>query len=173
MRYGIAVFPSKKLQDLANSYRKRYDTKYSMVPPHLTLKDPFDMDEEKLPAFIEEVRKAAAAARPFTLKILKYSSFYPVTNTIYMKAAETPALLDLQEKLNEGPLKQDREHPFVPHITIGQEMNYDELSDVFGRLKLETIEHEETIDRFSLLYQLEDGTWTVYETFLLGRNSAT
>ncbi|NJP39174.1 YjcG family protein [Alkalicoccus luteus] len=171
MRYGIAVFPSKKLQDIANSYRKRYDTKYSMVPPHLTLKDPFDMKESELDDFVKEVRHVAERSEPFKLEVLRYSSFYPVTNTLYMKIAETEELRDLQQKLNEGALEREREHPFVPHITIGQEMNYDELSDVFGRLKLESIQHEEMVDRFSLLYQLENGTWTVHETFLLGGRS--
>lgn len=168
MKYGIAVFPSKKLQDTANSYRKRYDTKYSMVPPHLTLKEPFDAEEKDLEYLIPEIQKVAEKSTPFKLKILRYSSFYPVTNTLYMKVAENNELLNLQENLNKGPLESKTEHPYVPHITIGQEMNYDELSDVFGRLKLETIEHEETIDRFSLLYQLDNGAWTVHETFLLG-----
>lgn len=168
MKYGIAVFPSKQLQDIANSYRKRYDTKYSKVPPHLTLKDPFEAEEEELKDIIKEVRNVAKQASPFTLEVYKYSSFYPATNTIYMKVRETSGLLELNEKLNSGLLERETEHPFVPHITIGQEMDYDELSDVHGRLKLESINHEETVDRFSFLYQLENGTWTVYETLLLG-----
>lgn len=171
MKYGIAVFPSRKLQDLANSYRKRYDTKYSMIPPHLTLKDPFTVEESELEGLVREIRKTAKECRPFKLEIIKYSSFYPVTNTLYMKAAENKELIELQERLDEGPLERKREHPFIPHITIGQEMDYDELSDVFGRLKLETIHHEELIDRFSLLYQLENGAWTVHETFLLGEDN--
>jgi len=31
------------------------------------------------------------------------------------------------------------------------------------------IDHEEMVDRFHLLYQLENGSWTVYETFRLGK----
>lgn len=168
MKYGIAVFPSKKLQDIANSYRKRYDSKYAKVPPHLTLKQPFELDENLLPGFVKKIREAAKKSKPFTLEVTKYSSFYPVTNTIYMKVTENEELKVLQERLNEGELEIEVEHPFAPHITIGQDMNYDELSDIHGRLKLESINHEETVDRFSLLYQLENGTWTVYETFLLG-----
>ena len=38
MKFGVVIFPSKKLQDLANSYRKRYDPHYSLITPHLTLK---------------------------------------------------------------------------------------------------------------------------------------
>ncbi|GEL08152.1 YjcG family protein [Salisediminibacterium halotolerans] len=168
MRYGVAAFPSKKLQDLANSYRKRYDTKYAKVPPHITLKEPFDLDESEVQTVIEKIREIAKSSAPFDVSVLKFSSFYPVTNTLYMKLQENNEMRRLQEKLNEGELDFGQEHPFVPHITIGQEMDYDELSDVYGRLKMEKIEHHETIDRFSLLYQLEDGTWTAYETFLLG-----
>jgi 2'-5' RNA ligase len=168
MKYGVAVFPSKQLQDIANSYRMRYDTKYAKVPPHLTLRDPFEMDENKVGDLVKYLRGIAQEAVPFTLDVYKYSSFYPVTNTIYMKVQENEELISLHEKLNSGMLENKSEHAFAPHITIGQEMNYDELSDVFGRLKLESIRHEETIDRISLLYRLDNDTWTVYETFLLG-----
>ncbi|QKS71595.1 2'-5' RNA ligase family protein [Paenalkalicoccus suaedae] len=172
MKYGIAVFPSKKLQDIANSYRKRYDTKYSLVPPHLTVKEPFEADEQDIQTLVAELRTISKKQKPFKLEVLKYSSFYPATNTLYMKVAENDQLLSLHEALNTGSLYRERAHPFVPHITIGQEMNYDELSDVFGRLKLESVDHEETVDRFQLLYQLENGTWTVYETFLLGEGDS-
>lgn len=168
MKYGVAIFPSKKLQDIANSYRMRYDTKYAKVPPHLTLREPFEMDDSNVGELVRHLREVSQEVTPFTLDVYKYSSFYPVTNTIYMKARENEGLISLHDKLNTGMLESKSEQAFVPHITIGQEMNYDELSDVFGRLKLESISHEETIERFSLLYRLENGKWTVYETFLLG-----
>jgi len=168
MKYGVAVFPSKQLQDIANSYRMRYDTKYAKVPPHLTLKDPFEMGENKVGDLVKHLREVAEKSVPFHLDVYKYSSFYPMTNTIYMKVQENKELISLHDKLNSGILQKKSEQAFVPHITIGQEMNDDELSDVFGRLKLESISHEETIDRFSLLYRLDNETWTVYETFLLG-----
>lgn len=169
MKYGIAVFPSKKLQDLANSYRKRYDTKYAKVPPHITLKEPFDLDDKQLEEVVSMIREVASKASPFKLNVIKYSTFYPASNTIYMKVEETKELNDLHHQLNSGFFDFGQEHQFVPHITIGQEMMYDEMQDVIGRLKMETISHEETIDRFSLLYQLEDGTWTTFETFLIGK----
>ncbi|MDQ0253914.1 2'-5' RNA ligase [Evansella vedderi] len=169
MRYGIAIFPSKKLQDIANSYRKRYDAHYSKIPPHLTLKEAFEADEEDIKGLVKDIRKIAKETNPFSIEVYKFSSFYPVTNTIYMKVKENGELENLHEKLNSGKLAAARKYQFVPHITIGQELDNDECSDVYGRLRLETINHEETIDRFSLLYQLENGTWTVYETFLLGK----
>ncbi|CAM5464250.1 hypothetical protein BSAF29S_03331 [Bacillus safensis subsp. safensis] len=31
MKYGVVRFPSKKLQDIASSYRKRYDPMYDHI----------------------------------------------------------------------------------------------------------------------------------------------
>ncbi|MCD8508769.1 MAG: YjcG family protein [Bacillus sp. (in: Bacteria)] len=170
MRYGIAIFPSKKLQDIANAYRKRYDSRYAMIPPHLTLKEAFEASEDEIKDIVKDIRQIAQETNPFPIEVYKFSSFYPVTNTIYMKVKDNEELTSLHEKLNSGKLEGERKYQFVPHITIGQDLDNDECSDVYGQLRLKTISHEETIDRFSLLYQLDNGTWTVYETFLLGKD---
>jgi 2'-5' RNA ligase len=83
MNYGIALFPSKKLQDLVNSYRKRYDTNYALVPPHLTLKTAFEATEEDLTQITKELRQIADKSAPLTISIKKVSSFSPVNNVIY------------------------------------------------------------------------------------------
>ena len=84
MKYGVVIFPSKKLQDLANSYRKRYDAHYALIPPHLTLKTSFetDVDAEQL---TDKLKVIAERYEPFNLKLTKVSSFQPLTNTIHFK----------------------------------------------------------------------------------------
>ena len=47
MYFGIATFPEKEVQDIANSYRKRYDPHYSLIPPHITLKEKFEWINSK------------------------------------------------------------------------------------------------------------------------------
>ena len=56
MRYGIAIFPSKEIQDEANSYRKRYDPHYPLIPPHITLKDAFEADDEMIDVCLDPRR---------------------------------------------------------------------------------------------------------------------
>lgn len=170
MKYGIVIFPSKKLQDLANSYRKRYDPHYALIPPHLTLKPAFDTDEnvETITAKLETIAKKF---EPFILKIRKVSSFQPINNTIHFKAEKTAELEGLYNEFYESLPGEEPEHPFVPHVTIGQNLSNDEHSDVYGQLKMLGIEHEEQIDRFHLVYQLENGSWSVHETFRLGNES--
>jgi 2'-5' RNA ligase len=171
MKYGVVVFPSKSLQDLANSYRKRYDPHYSLIPPHMTLKNPFEATESEIQPFTEKLRALAKNYEPFKLQTTKISSFKPVNNVIYFKVSPTSELDGLYNEINQSFSEQNLEYSFVPHITIGQELSDDEHSDVYGSLRMLKAEHEETVDRFHLLYQLENGSWTVYETFRLGKEA--
>ncbi len=172
MKYGIAIFPTKKLQDLANSFRKRYDAHYALIPPHVTLKTAFEIDESDMKSVTDELAVIAKETAPIPLNIYKVSSFAPVNNVIYLKVDPTDELVSLHEKLHSGNgyFQDNREFSFVPHITIGQNLSDDEHSDVLGTLKMTNIHHEEMVDRFHLLYQLEDGMWTVYETFRFGKD---
>jgi 2'-5' RNA ligase len=169
MKFGVVIFPSKKLQDLVNSYRKRYDPHYALIPPHLTLKNSFEATDENVKEFANKLRRIASNSNPFPLKTSKISSFQPVNNVIYFKVEPTDELTTLHSKIHQEFSEQDIEYAFVPHITIGQKLSNDEHSDVYGSLRMTKFNHEETIDRFHLLYQLENGSWTVYETFRLGK----
>jgi 2'-5' RNA ligase len=170
MKFGVVVFPSKSLQDLANSYRKRYDPHYALIPPHLTLKNAFEATEDDAVQFAVKLRHIAENSKSFTLKTSKISSFVPVNNVIYFKVEPTEELINLHSEINQEFREQNLEYAFVPHITIGQKLSNDEHSDVYGQLRMTSVEHEETVDRFHLLYQLDNGSWTVYETFRLGKD---
>lgn len=169
MKYGVAIFPSKKLQDLVNSYRKRYDPHYSLIPPHLTIRDAFHSNHEG-GAFTKQLKDIAKKYDPFTLKVIKVSSFQPVSNTIYFKTDTPKELKGLYHDLHEALPGEEPEYAFVPHITIAQKLSNDEHSDVYGQLRMLGVDHEEVIDRFHLLYQLENSSWTVYETFRFGKD---
>jgi len=169
MKYGIAFFPSKKIQDEANSYRMRYDPHYDLIPPHITLKDAFQVDEEKIDELVPELKKIANETEPFKININKVSTFAPTTNTIYLKVEPVPELIELNEKMQTGKFPENKEYAFVPHITIAQKLKHDEYSDIFGSLQMKSIQLEDTVDRFQLLYQLDNGMWTVYESFVFGK----
>ncbi|WP_337017331.1 YjcG family protein [Oceanobacillus massiliensis] len=166
MNYGIAIFPSKPIQDQANAFRKRYDPHYSLIPPHITLKESFEANDEMLDNITTELKRIADAAAPFQININKVRTFSPVTNTIYFKVEPVQPLLDMQALMHKGIFEDTNTHTFVPHITIAQDLVHDEFMDVLGRLQMEEFHFEDTVDRFQLLYQLENGSWTVYDTFV-------
>lgn len=168
MKFGIVLFPSKSIQDLANSYRKRYDPHYALITPHLTLRAAFEATEEQIGDIAQALRQIAKQTAKFPLHITKYHSFSPVNNVIYLRVEANEQIVSLHDALHSGALAATTDYAFVPHITIGQKLSNDEHSDVLGKLKMERIDHTETIDRFHLVYQLENGAWNVHETFLLG-----
>jgi 2'-5' RNA ligase len=167
MKFGVVAFPSKKLQDVANSYRKRYDPHYELITPHMTLKDAFEVDENQIKDVVEALSGIVKRHQPFKLRATRVSSFSPLTNTLYFKIDPDPGILGLHEDLHKDFFGSQPKYSYVPHITIAQKMSDSEHADIFGQLKMVGIDHEEIIDRIHLLYQLEDGSWTVYDTFRL------
>ncbi len=165
LKFGIVAFPSKKLQDLANTYRKRYDSHYAKVTPHITFKEAFEADDVK--GISDILSSIAQKHAPLKIHASRVSSFYPTTNVIYFKIEPTEQLTkfhkEIQESINIGKPK----HVFVPHITIAQDLTASEHDDIFGQLRMIGVDEKDTIDRIHLLYQLEDGSWTTYDTYKL------
>lgn len=167
MKYGIVAFPSKELQDLANGYRKRYDPHYAQITPHMTIKGVFDANDKEIEEVAKEIKKVTENHGPFELTVSKVSTFAPITNAIYFKAELNDALLSLHKDLNYNFFGDEPAYAFIPHVTIAQKLTSGEHDDIIGQLKMIGVNHTETIDRVHLLYQLENGSWNVYETFRL------
>lgn len=165
MKIGVVLFPSKQVQDFANSYRKRYDTKYALISPHVTIKERTEVSEEDLPKVLEYLQQVAESTKPIQLKVDGVRSFAPTNNVLYLKVLPTRELAALHDRLHEGPLDQAPKYEFLPHITIGQDLTDAELFDVLERLRMEQVRFEETITRMAVMYELENETWNVYETF--------
>ncbi len=171
MNVGVVLFPSNALQEQANAYRMRYDSHYSLISPHITIKEAFSISEDDLSKTVETLREIAAKAKPAVINVYKVDSFYPQSNTIFFKIAEHETLTHLYQKLHSEPFSANTKYGFIPHLTIGQDLSDTEHADILGRMQMKKIEHEEIIDHMHLLNQQENGTWTVYETFRLGKDN--
>ena len=75
-----------------NAYRKRYDTHYAQIMPHITIKSQFEIDDNELDSIKEEVKKRISDIQPVDVHATKASSFAPTTNVIYFKVAKTDSL---------------------------------------------------------------------------------
>jgi len=167
MKYGIVAFPSKEVQDFANSYRMRYDSHYAQLPPHITLRSEVETDEAGLKAVADQLLEITKNASAFDISIPKVGTFKPINNVIYLKVDASEPLYDLNKSLHIDALGGPAEYQYVPHITLAQGITADELDDIYGQLRMTAIDFKETIDRIHLLYQLENGSWTVFETYRL------
>lgn len=167
MKYGIALFPPRQVQDLANSYRKRYDPHYTLIPPHVTLKSPFKLGNRTLDDIINQLQDIASTTPAFQMHFHKVSTFHPTNNVVYLAVQNPEPVTELHNRCNDGVLHDEEAYHYVPHLTIGQNLSNGEILDVYGSLRLTNINVSAEIDRFHLLYQMENEMWTVYQTFLL------
>ena len=167
MKYGIVAFPSKKIQDLANTYRKRYDPHYAHVTPHITIKDPFEVDDSQIANISKIIQDITTQYAPLQIHASRISSFYPTTNAIYFRIEPTKQLEQLHREIQDSIKIGEPKFVFAPHITIAQKMSDSEHDDIYPQLRMTGVDEKDTIDRLHLLYQLEDGSWTTYETFKL------
>ena len=116
-------------------------------------------------------RSCAEETAPFTIHFHKVGTFHPINNVIYLALTDGEPVTRLHEKINSDPIYHERRFDYTPHLTIGQDLSNDELHDVYGSLRMKKFDLTSIVDRFHLLYQLENESWTVYQSFLLrGRN---
>src|SRR5699024_5590630 len=99
MKFGIALFPSKKLQDTVNQYRKRYDSRYAYIAPHITVKEAFEAEEHEKPHIEEFIRHVASKHQPTEIEIKKVSSFAPTAQVIYFKVEPNETLTSIVNPL--------------------------------------------------------------------------
>lgn len=167
MKYSVVVFPSSKVQEVANSYRKRYDPTYALIPPYIRLKEGFELEEQELPKLVSHLEKVAETTAAFSVRFHRVSTFHPTTNVIYFGIQDKEPFVALHQKIMEYFGSHKENYAYVPHLTIGRDLTDDELKDVVGQLSMAQIDLSTVVDRFHLVYQLEDGAWSVYQTFLL------
>ncbi len=172
MRFGIAVFPEKHVQDVANRLRRRHDPHYSLLPAHLTLREAQEWTDELLALASEHLERTTAQLAPFHIRFNRVSTFYPVANVLYLALERPNEMQALQQAICSGHLAEPaRTTGYTPHLTIGQHMSAEELHDQYGRLRMQSFELVTRIDRIHLLYQLENDSWTVHQTYLLRGHS--
>ncbi|MCY1615575.1 2'-5' RNA ligase family protein [Staphylococcus pettenkoferi] len=168
MILGLTLIPSKDFQDEVNAYRKRYDSHYAMIKPHLTIKSAFEIDNKDFDSVKDEIKQRIQGIPAADIQATKASSFAPTKNVIYFKVENTDALQSLFDSFNTEKFYGTAEHPFVPHFTIAQDLTSQEFEDIYGQMKLAGVDHKETINELTLLkYNHDEDKWEVVETYPL------
>ncbi|NOU95337.1 hypothetical protein GC093_19220 [Paenibacillus sp. LMG 31456] len=168
MVYGIAVFPPDEIKEFANHYRRRYDPQFSVIDPHLTLRAREDWTEEQLNNVINHLEHVTATIKPLKLHFNRFSTFFPVSNVIYLALTDPEPMKALYNIVCSGVLEEtNKPYAFTPHLTIAQDLDDDELHDVFASLRPQSLDMGCTIDRIELLMLSDNGLWQALNTFTL------
>lgn len=167
MKYSVVIFPSGRVQEVANSYRKRYDPTFALIPPYIRLKEAFELGDAQLPELVAHLEDVAQRTEAFTIRYHKVSSFYPANNTLYFAIENKEPLEQLHHRVIEHDAKHKETYAYIPHLTIGRDLSSDELKDLTGQMKMLQLDLSSEINEFHLIHERENGVWSISQTFTL------
>lgn len=134
------------------------DGSLGRVPPHLTLVPPVNVRDDRFGAALDLLRDAAAATRPFTVTLGPPATFSPVTPVLYLRVSEGgERVRELRDRVFQPPLSRRLTHPFVPHVTLAEELPEERLLAAVDALG--DYSRQVTFDRVHLLEEREGREW--------------
>ncbi len=160
LRLGVALLLGEPLASQVDGLRRACgDGAYGRVPPHLTLVPPVNVRVQDVPAALRVLREAASGVRPFTLRLGPPATFLPTTPTLHLAVGgqgdATQVLRRLRDALFEPPLERPLTLPFVPHVTLCDDMAAERIASAVGVLS--AFVAEATFDRVHLLHEQRHG----------------
>ena len=156
MRLGVALLLPPPLDAEVDGMRRALgDGTLGRMPAHLTLVPPVNVRVDRLGEALAVLRRAAAATRPFTLRLGPPATFLPDNPTLYLAAAGD--VQALRDKVFVDPLARPLTWPFVPHVTLADEADPDRIAAACGALA--GYEVDVTFHRLHLLREGPGRVW--------------
>lgn len=164
---GVAIAipaPSATILDAARA--KSGDPLASVIPAHLTLLGPTDVDVDDLPTVEAHLAAVADAYHPYPVHLRGTGTFRPVTEVVFVAVASGISECEqLAAAVREGPLTRELHFPYHPHITVAHDVPTDALDRVYRELA--DFEAELSVDHFTLYVHGDDGRWRPIRDFPL------
>lgn len=174
-RLGVVLLVPQPLATEVDGIRRALgDGSRERVPPHITLVAPVNVAERDLPRAFTIVRTAASTIAPLTMRLGPVASFAPVNPVAYLQVGGEPQVLEALERLRasclQGPLERVPTHPFVPHVTVADELSEARLDASVALLDGWSV--ETTFDRAHVLAELPGRIWRPVADAPLGERPA-
>ena len=141
LRLGVAlVVPQPVASEIDGLRRACGDGGLGRVPPHLTLVPPVNVNTSDLGRALAVLR-AAAASVPEAIEATlgPVTTFAPDTPVLYLAVAGDDEAADRLQRLRDNvflpPLARPLAWPFVPHVTLADEMEADRIVAAMAALR--------------------------------------
>ena len=159
-RLGVALLLPEPLATEVDGLRRGLgDGALGRIPPHITLVPPVNVREDRLADAFARLRDACASVAPFRLTLGPPGTFHPVNPVVYLGVdGELGALHDLRDRVFRDPLARDLTWPFVPHVTLADELDPARIPAALAALADYRV--EVAFDRLHILQEGEGRTWT-------------
>jgi 2'-5' RNA ligase len=168
LRIGVATgIPEPWGGRLDRSRAEAGDPLAALIPSHVTLLGPTDVDPDALPAIEEHLSRVAAAHAPFPVHLRGTGTFRPVTEVVFVAVAAGISEFErLAGAVRSGPLERELHFPYHPHVTVAHDIPTPALDAVFDQLA--GFSAQFSVDHVTLYVHGPDGRWRPIRDFPLG-----
>jgi 2'-5' RNA ligase len=121
--YAVIAYLRGSLGQFVDEQRDQLNPEYSSSLAHVTILPPRPLifPPEEL---AESLRKRCAHREPFAVTVEGVSTFWPANGVVFLSLSQGfDELLALHRELNVADLRHSEPYPFVPHITIAQDLD--------------------------------------------------
>ncbi len=163
---GVAVAIPEPWATRLQDYRLSIgDETAAKIPTHVTLVPPTEhADPVGLGAHLAGV---ARRHQPFTLHLRGTGTFRPVSPVVFVGVVQGISNCErLASDVRSGPLQQELEFPYHPHVTIAHHLPDDVLDRAFSELA--DFDCQFRVREFHLYVHTDDVGWQVTDSYPLG-----
>lgn len=164
---GVAVAIPEPWATALQDYRTALgDTTAAMIPTHITLVPPTEVDDAALPEVVKHLGEAARGVPGFLVHLRGTGTFRPVSPVIFVTLVQGISKCEqLADAVRRGPLDVDLAHPYHPHVTIAHHLEDGLLDRAFAELA--GFECEFEVSEFHLYVHDDEVGWQPTERFSL------
>ena len=164
---GVAVAIPEPWATELQDYRTAVgDLTATMIPTHITLVPPTEIDDVHLTEVEKHLEEVAAERDAFCVHLRGTGTFRPVSPVVFVTLVEGISQCEqLAHAVRRGPLEVDLQYPYHPHVTIAHHLEDDLLDRAFDELT--GFECEFDVEEFHLYVHDEQSGWQPTRDFPL------
>jgi len=132
---GVAVAIPEPWATELQEYRTSVgDTTAAMIPTHITLVPPTEVDGD-LTEIERHLETAAAHIQEFPVHLRGTGTFRPVSPVVFVTLVEGISQCEqLADAVRRGPLRVELQFPYHPHVTVAHHLDDEPLDQAFDEL---------------------------------------
>ena len=164
---GVALaIPEPWATELQDYRTSLGDQTATLIPTHITLVPPVEIDDDVLPAVEAHLADVAAFSDSFDVHLRGTGTFRPVSPVVFVTVAQGISNCEqLALRVRSGPLDVPLAFPYHPHVTIAHHLEDDVLDKAFEELS--GFECEFEAGEFHLYRHEEESGWRPTREFPL------
>lgn len=156
---GVAVAIPEPWATQLQDYRTSVgDEMAAMIPTHITLVPPTDVEDDDIDAIIEHLQSVAQRVGVFGVHLRGTGTFRPISPVVFVSLVEGISHCEqLADVVRRGPLERELPFPYHPHVTIAHHLEDHQLDRAFEELA--DFEAKFDVEEFQLFVHDEALGW--------------